>query len=126
MATSFMQQAGVMSEIIARQALMREKPQSIDIGPAERQIAYPDYKGIEEVPVGGVDRVWLPALEQAIQSGELPPNSHVPTVMIGLATIFYGLPLVLRQGNLAAISNMYRQQLRVFWSGVRSATQGSS
>lgn len=125
MASAFQNQAGVMSEIIARQALMREKPEPVDVGLAERLIAFPDFDGIETLPVGGVDKAWLPALEQAIRSGELPANTHIPTVMVGLASIFYGLPLVLRQGNPAAISSMYHQQLAVFWAGVRAASQGS-
>jgi len=124
MAASFQKQSGVMGEMIARQALLREKPQPIEIGLAERQIAYPDYEGIEALPVGGVDKAWLPALEQAIRSGELPANTHIPTVMVGLAAIFYGVPLVLRQSNLAVISSMYTQQLTVFWAGIRSASQG--
>lgn len=126
MAASFQTQSGVMSEMIARQALLREKPQPIEIGLAERQIAYPDYDGIETLPAGGVDKAWLPALEQAIRSGELPANTHIPTVMVGLASIFYGVPLVLRQGNLAAISSTYIQQLAVFWAGIRAAAKGSA
>ena len=126
MASAFQNQAGVMSEIIARQALMREKPEPVDVGLAERLIAFPDFDGIENLPVGGVDKAWLPALEQAIRSGELPANTHIPTVMVGLASIFYGLPLVLRQGNPAAISSMYHQQLAVFWAGIRAASQGST
>lgn len=125
MASSFQKQAGVMGEMIARQALLRDKPQPIEIGLAERMIAYPDYDGIEELPVGGVDKAWLPALEQAIRNGELPANTHIPTVMVGLASIFYGVPLVLRQGNLAVISSTYTQQLSVFWGGIRATAQGS-
>ncbi len=126
MAASFQTQSGVMSEMIARQALQRDKPQFIEIGLAERQIAYPEYDGIETLPVGGVDKVWLPSLEQAVRSGELPANTHIPTVMVGLASIFYGVPLVLRQGNLAAISSVYTQQLAVFWVGIRAAAKGST
>ncbi len=125
MATAFQKQPGVMSEIIARQALMREKSDPVEIGLAERLIAYPDYDGIEEMPVGGIDKVWLPTLERALRTGELPVNSHMPTIMVGLASLFYGVPLVLRQSNLAAISSMYHQQLAVFWAGIRTAAQGS-
>ncbi len=126
MAASLQTQSGVMGEMIARQALLREKLKPIEIGLAERQIAYPDCDGIETLPVGGVDKAWLLALEQAIRSGELPANSHIPTIMVGLAAIFYGVPLVLRQGNLAAISSTYAQQLVVFWAGIRAASQGSA
>ena len=114
-----------MSEIIGRQALQREKPTPVEIGLAERLIAYPDHEGIETLPVGGVDKAWLPALEQAIRSGTLPANSHMPTLMIGLASIFYGVPLVLRQSNVNAISSMYAQQLSLFWAGIKAAAQGS-
>lgn len=124
MAAAWQKEPGVMGEIIARQALLREKPDPMEIGLAERRIAYPDYEGIEELPVGGVDKAWLPALEQAVRGGELPPNVHIPTVMTGLAALFYGVPLALRQSHFSAISSMYHQQLAVFWAGIRAASQG--
>jgi len=126
MAQAFQTQAGVMSEIIARQALLRKKPSVMEVSAAERMMAYPDHSGIETVPAGGVDKAWLPALEKAIQSGELPPNSHMPTLMVGLASIFYGLPLALRQTNVSAIPSMYTQQLTVFWAGIRSTAAGNN
>lgn len=126
MASGFQARAGVMSEIIARQALQREKPTPVELTLAERMIAFPEFAGIEELPVGGVDKAWLPALEQAMRAGELPANAHMPTLMIGLASIFYGLPLVLRQGNVNAIGSSYTQQLAVFWSGIRSAAKGTN
>ncbi|ALP51948.1 hypothetical protein Tel_01675 [Candidatus Tenderia electrophaga] len=126
MAAALQQQPGVMGEIIARQALLRGKPEPVEIGLAERQIAYPDYEGIEELPAGGVDKAWLPALEQAVRSGELPPNVHLPTVMAGLASLFYGVPLVLRQNNFAAVSSMYHQQLAVFWAGIKTTARGAA
>lgn len=125
MGLAFQNQTGVMSEIIGRQALQREKPAPVEIGLAERVIAYPDHDGIEDLPIGGVDKAWLPALEQAIRGGELPPNCHMPTVMVGLASIFYGVPLVVRQSNVTAISNMYSQQLAVFWAGIKAVAQGA-
>lgn len=124
MAQSFQNQSGVMGEIIGRQALQREKSARVEIGLAERMIAYPDHLGIETLAIGGVDNAWLPALEWAIRGGELPPNSHMPTLMVGLASIFYGVPLVLRQSNVTAISNTYTQQLQLFWAGIRAASKG--
>ncbi len=125
MASSFQARTGVMSEIIARQALLREKPQPVELTLAERMIAFPEFAGIEELAVGGVDKAWWPALEQAMRGGELPSNAHMPTVMVGLASIFYGLPLIMRQGKVSAIGNAYTQQLAVFWAGVRSAAKGA-
>lgn len=123
MATAYQNNPGVMGEIISRQAVQREKPQPVEITLAERQQAYPEHSGIEELAGGGIDKAWLPALEDAIRSGELPANAHVPTVMVGLAALFYGTPLVLRQ-NPKAIASMYRQQLSVFWAGVKTTAGG--
>ncbi len=126
MAQAFKTQTGVMSEIIARQALQREKPAVVEIGVAERLIAYPDHAGVEVLPVGGVDKVWLPALEQAIRSGELPTNSPMSSLMVGLASIFYGLPLALGQDKASAIPSLYMQQLTVFWAGIRAVARGGN
>ena len=126
MAAAFQKQSGVMTEIIARQVLQRTKPEPIEITVAERKIAYPNHAGIEELPIGGIDKVWLPALEQAIRSGELPANTHLPTVMIGLASLFYGVLLVLKQGNVSAIASIYAQQLAVFWAGIRASAKGNA
>lgn len=120
MAAAIQKQPGVMAEIIARQVLQRGKPEPVEITLAERLIAYPDHNGIEDLPIGGIDRAWLPALEQAIRGGELPANCHIPTVMAGLAAIFYGVPMVLGQSNKTAIGAMYRNQMALYWAGVRS------
>lgn len=123
MAAALQKQPGVMAEIIARQVLQRSKPEPVEITLAERLIAYPDHSGIEELPIGGIDKAWLPALEQAIRSGELPANSHLPTLMVGLAAIFYGVPMVLSHGNKTATGPMYRNQLAVYWAGIRNTSK---
>lgn len=124
MAAAMQRQPGVMAEIIARQVLQRSKPEPVEITPAERLIAYPGHEGIEALPIGGIDKAWLPALEQAVRGGELPANSHLPTIMVGLAAIFYGVPMVLGQGGRGAIGPMYRNQLALHWAGVRGMGRG--
>ena len=39
--------------------------------------------------------------------------------MVGLVSIFYGVPLALQHNNPAAIGAMYLQQLAILWEGLR-------
>jgi AcrR family transcriptional regulator len=125
-AKQFQQRPGLMAEIIAHQARQREKSALPELSAIERRLAFPDANGIEDFSAVGLDKLWLGALQQAIEAGELPPNTHLPTVMVSLVSIFYGVPLALRQGNPAAITGMYRQQLALLWAGVRATAQSKT
>ena len=119
-AYQFQHQPGAMAEVVAHQARQRGKSVPVEISSAERQMAFPELDGIEKVPAMGLDRLWLSGLEQAVGDGELPSNTHQATVLAGLAAIFYGVPLALSSTNPAAIASMYRQQLAIYWAGVRA------
>jgi hypothetical protein len=41
--------------------------------------------------------------------------------MVGLVSIFYGVPLAIQHSNAAAIGAMYRQQLELLWGGLQAA-----
>jgi hypothetical protein len=58
-------------------------------------------------------------LQQGIDRGELPVNTAVTAAMVGLVSIFYGVPLALAHNNPAAIGAMYSQQLAILWEGLR-------
>jgi hypothetical protein len=40
--------------------------------------------------------------------------------MVGLVSIFYGVPLAVQHSNPAAIGAMYRQQLALLWGGLQT------
>jgi hypothetical protein len=61
-------------------------------------------------------------LQAAIDQGELPENTAVSAAMVGLVSIFYGVPLAMQHTNPAAIGAMYRQQLVLLWEGLRAVT----
>jgi len=110
---------GLMGEIIAYQARERTRATLPDITPAERFMAFRDLAGIENIGEESLESVFRKALQQAIDQGELPPNTVLAAAMIGLASIFYGVPLTIQQTNPAAISPMFRQQLALLWAGLR-------
>jgi hypothetical protein len=113
---------GLMGEIIAYEARDREHAPRPEITRAERAMAFPDLDGIEEIEVDNLEALLKTALMQAIKQGELPENTLIPAAMVGLVSIFYGVPLAIQHSNPASIGPMYRQQLELLWAGLSSAS----
>jgi AcrR family transcriptional regulator len=112
---------GLMGEIIAHEARSRERHPGPEITVAERMLAFSDLEGIETLPDDSLDGLLRGSLQTAIEQGELPENTAIAAAMVGLVSIFYGVPLALQYSNPAAISTMYRQQLELLWKGLRVA-----
>ena len=123
-AQQFQTAPGAAGELIAWQARTRQRqaPEPLDV--SERRLAFPDQPGIETMANQSLENVLASALQRAIDQGELPRNVHLPTTMVGLVSIFYGVPLALRLSNPAGIGAMYRQQLMIFWTGLRQVAGG--
>ena len=110
---------GLMGEIIAHEARARERSADPKITRAERMLAFPDLDGIGEMPDDSLEHILRAALQEGIDRGELPANTAVTAAMVGLVSIFYGVPLALQHNNPAAIGAMYLQQLAILWEGLR-------
>lgn len=110
---------GLMGEIIAHEARERERHPGPSITLAERMLAFADLDGIEQLRDDSLETLLRTALQAAINSGELPDNTAIAAAMVGLVSIFYGVPLAMQHGNPAAIGAMYRQQLQILWEGLR-------
>lgn len=114
---------GLMGEIIAYEARDREHAPRPEITLAERMMAFPDLDGIEVIEVDNLETLLKTALTQAIKQKELPENTLIPAAMVGLVSIFYGVPLAIQHSNPASIGPMYRQQLELLWAGLRNVTK---
>ena len=112
---------GLMAEIIAHEALSRERREGPEITMAERMMAFSDLDGIEEMSDESLEGLLRSSLEAAIEQGDLPANTAISAAMVGLVSIFYGVPLAIQHTNAAAIGAMYRQQLELLWSGLQAA-----
>lgn len=111
---------GVWGEIIALQARTRGRPTLPPLTRAECQLAFPKREGIGELPAKGLEALLMPRLEHAVRAGELPPNTLLPTTLVALLAIFFGVPLSLRASNPKAIGHHYRQELAILWAGLRA------
>jgi AcrR family transcriptional regulator len=111
---------GLMGEIIAHEARTRERHPGPEITAAERMLAFSDLEGIDALPDDSLETLLRGALQAAIEQGALPVNTAIPAAMVGLVSIFYGVPLAMQHTNPAAIGAMYRQQLVLLWEGLRA------
>lgn len=112
---------GLMAEIIAHEALSRERQEGPEITQAERMLAFSDLEGIAEMSDQSLEGLLRSSLESAVEQGELPVNTVISAAMVGLVSIFYGVPLAIQHTNAAAIGAMYRQQLELLWGGLQAA-----
>ena len=114
---------GLMGEIIAHEARARQRASDPAITRAERLQAFPDLDGIADMPDDSLEHILRSALQEGIDRGELPVNTAMSAAMVGLVSIFYGVPLALQHSNPAAIGAMYRQQLAILWEGLRAVSK---
>ena len=112
---------GLMGEIIAHEARSRSRDPGPEITVAERMMAFSDLDGIVNTPDDSLEGLLRASLQTAIEQGELPENIAMSAAMVGLVSIFDGVPLALQHSNPAAIAAMYRQQLELLWKGLRVA-----
>lgn len=130
------EQPGAMGEIIAWQARMTEPPKFVEITLAERLLAFPGLQGIadesagsgklqtgspaiESTQVEGLGTLLPPLIAQAVASGELPADTDRAKVLVGLAGLFFGIPVVLRGAEPGGVEDAYRAQLHVYLTGLK-------
>ena len=114
---------GLMGEIIAHEARIRTRQTGPEITQAERIIAFADLEDIDSLPDDSLENLLRSSLEAAIKQGELPENTAIAAAMVGLVSIFYGVPLAMQYANPAAIGAMYRQQLALLGAGLRAVVE---
>jgi AcrR family transcriptional regulator len=111
---------GLMLETIAHQARM---PVDLELPPielAERALLLPDTHDVMSLPADGLGDVIPPLLGKAVAVGELPADADAEALMLAVASVFFGVPLVLGRRAPQAIGPMWQRQLRLVWAGARA------
>lgn len=106
------------AEIIAFQARMGEKRPLREVSRAERLLAFPDRPGTLEVDARGLDGILSRLIELAIARGELPRALDPMAALLALASVFFGVPLLLGGRAPQQVTAAYRQQLAIVWAGL--------
>lgn len=94
------------------------KPKLIDISRSERFFAFPNCKGIEEIPIMLLDDFLYENLVDATKQGELPKGVDLNDVFIFLLTIFRGVPLAVTHEDFNTIGSHFKKQLPFLWKGL--------
>jgi AcrR family transcriptional regulator len=116
----------VMLETIAHQARMPTNLQLEPVEHAERVLLLPDEDDVDSLPDGGLSDILPRLLRQAIADGELPPGTDAEALGVAVASVFFGVPLLLGPRAPEAIPHIYRQQLALLWAGARALQEVSS
>jgi AcrR family transcriptional regulator len=111
-----------MLELIAQQAQNDDPQEFPDVSTAERLAAFPDLPGALDAEVRrSVSQLFRGHLTEAVDDGELPRTTDVEHGILCLATIFFGLPLVLHCGSIEApVRALWQRQLHTLWAGLRA------
>ena len=111
----------IMQEIIGHMALDPHQA-SCDGGGeltlAECRQAFPDVKCVKSLPDVHLEHVFRPALERAIELGELPAGADLDAAVLGLISTFFGVPLWLCCNEPERIQQAYHDQLALLWAGL--------
>jgi len=111
----------VMLEIIAHQARMPTDLQLEPIEPAERMLFLPGEDDVESLSDGGLGELLPPLLREAIANGELPASCDADMLTLAVASVFFGVPLLVATRRPESIAFLYRLELALVWAGARSS-----
>lgn len=105
-------------ELISILVGQKVKPKSIHISKAERSYAFPECKGIEDVPVMSLEDFLHENLVEASKQGELPKGVDLNDTMLFLMAIMAGIPLAISYENFNTLGNQYKKRLSFLWKGL--------
>lgn len=114
----------VMLELIAH---MASNPHSgecqarAELSVAEMMEALPSWQDVECLPELNTPFLFRPALQRAMDRGELPAGLDIEETVLALLSVFFGVPLCLGAPSPERITAAYRHQLKLIWAGLRAA-----
>lgn len=110
----------VMGEIIAVQARLVGRAAPPPLVLLDKQLAFPDRPGIEQLDAVGLDGLLPPRLLRARTLGELPLGVDLDAAFLSLVSVFFGVPMILARRAPTQIAAAYRHQLALVWAGLSS------
>ncbi|MBU0469289.1 MAG: TetR/AcrR family transcriptional regulator [Candidatus Omnitrophica bacterium] len=90
----------------------------LQLSASDKYYAFPDCEGIEEMPSMLFEEFLAAAMKQAIKDGIIVTKTKPADIVIGLMTIFVGIPLAIEEKDFVNLKNHYKKQLSVFWKGL--------
>jgi len=108
----------IIYQIISVLIMQRERPDAIIISDIEKQFAFPECSGIEDIETTFIDRFFEGSLKEALKNGELPKKIDINDVLVSLLAILGGTLLAAKLGNVRDYTYHYMRQIRLLWKGL--------
>lgn len=105
-------------QIIAIVLVQTKRPKKVVISVLEKAMAFPDYPGIENMPIVSLDEWFRECLIKAQTSGELPVKANINDMVISIMTIISGTLLAVKFNDSNNLSYHYKRQLQALWRDV--------
>ena len=109
----------IMREIISMMAIAPSEMKFDKLTPVEKKIAFPDCGGIESIDDDQLNTVFYDNIMLAIEQGELPPDTNPVSAMVNILSIFFGIPLMLKDEFQPMIPDAYKEQFQYFLKAFR-------
>jgi hypothetical protein len=108
----------IIYQLIAILIIQQERPKKITITDLEKQLVFPGYPGIENIPSIFIDDFLKECLKGALKNKELPKNTNINDVLVSLLAILGGTLLAAKLGNIKDHAYHYIRQLKLLWKGL--------
>ncbi len=96
-----------------------EKTYIKNITPAEGALLSLDLSLLSEIPTLGFRALLNTAVKNEIASGTLSSKIDIKSIEISMNSILLGVPLSLDKFDLNRLTDIYKEQLDIFWIGIR-------
>lgn len=106
----------ILLEIIAFQAKKKHRLKTNGLTIVERKLMFPNFEGIEMMPIGGVEMVLENAMYLSQKNRELPEKTDWEGLSLTIASSFFGIPIIAFQMN-QNLEKLWIDALNYIWLG---------
>lgn len=108
----------IIYQLISLMMTLQERPKKIAIPNIEREIAFPNYAGINDIQLLPLDDFLRECLKEAVRNGELRKNIQIDDILVSLTTILSGTLLAVKFEAQKNGAYHYMRQLKILWKGL--------
>lgn len=113
----------IIYQLISLMTTLQEKPKKIAIPNIEREIAFPNYAGINDIQLLPLDDFLRECLKGAVRNRELRKNVQIDDILVSLITIVAGTLLAVKFEPQKNGAYHYIRQLNLLWKGLGVKTR---
>ncbi|MFA5089002.1 MAG: TetR/AcrR family transcriptional regulator [Candidatus Omnitrophota bacterium] len=107
-------------EFISLFTAEKKRPGEVELAPAEKFYANPDYEGIEDIPVQSLEDTFFSILKEAKRNGELKSDVKLEEAVLALMAILVGVPLAIDIADFGRLKEYYRAQVSLVWTALEA------